>query len=202
MKVSLVAAATLGLTVFSAEAQAGVVMNISQVAGDVVVTASGTLNLGALSFFDYDNGLNAFVFPSFGAAGVGPAPSATDIYTGAISGPATFGAGDRTGASSGAGDPFALNEFTTLLYVPRGYVSGSSLSGSANFADATLASLGITPGTYVYRWGSGADADTFEIDVAGGAVPEPSTWAMMLVGFGSLCLAGYKRGREQRASLA
>ena len=166
-----------------------------------MVTASGTLNLGALSFFDYDNGLNAFVFPSFGAAGVGPAPSETDIYTGAISGPATFGAGARTGASSGAGDPIALNEFTTLLYVPRGYVSGSSLSGSADFADATLASLGITPGTYVYRWGSGAVADTFTIDIAR-TVPEPSTWAMMLVGFGSLCFAGYKRARGERASLA
>src|ERR1700761_2634634 len=75
------AAAALGLTVFSAEAQAGVIMDISQVGGAVVATASGTLNLGGLSFFDHDNGLNAFVFPSFGAAGVGPAPSETDIYT-------------------------------------------------------------------------------------------------------------------------
>lgn len=201
MKLGFVAVASLGLTVFSAEAQAGAVMNISQVASDVVATASGTLNLGGLTFFDQDNGgLNAFVFPSFGAVGVGPAPSDTDIYTGAISGPATFGTGARTGASSGTGDAFVLNEFTQLLFVPRGYVSGSSLSGSANFADATLASLGITPGTYVYRWGSGANADTFTIDIA--TVPEPSTWAMMLVGFGSLCFAGYKRARGQRASVA
>ena len=32
---------------------------------------------------------------------------------------------------------------------------------------------------------------------AGGAVPEPSTWAMMLIGFGGLGLAVARRGRKQ-----
>jgi hypothetical protein len=32
------------------------------------------------------------------------------------------------------------------------------------------------------------------------AVPEPSTWAMMLVGFAGLGLAGYRRAREVRAA--
>ena len=129
------------------------------------------------------------------------APSDTDEYGNGISGPANFGAGVRTAASGGTGDAFVLNAFTEVLFVPRDYVSGSSLSGSATFVNATLASLGITPGTYVYSWGSGANADTFTIDVAP-TVPEPSTWALMLVGFGSLCFAGYKRPRRQRASLA
>ena len=52
----------------------------------------------------------------------------------------------------------------------------------------------------MYSWGSGANADTFTIDIAR-TVPEPSTWALMLVGFGGLCFAGYKRPRVQRASL-
>jgi PEP-CTERM motif len=34
----------------------------------------------------------------------------------------------------------------------------------------------------------------------GGAVPEPSTWAMMLVGFAGLGYAGYRRAREPRAA--
>ncbi len=203
MKLTFAAAAmALGFTVFSAEAQAGVVMDISQVGGDVVATASGTLNLEGLSFLAHDNGAeNAFVFPTFGAVGVGPAPSDTDEYGSGISGPANFGTGIRTGASSGAGDAFVLNAFTGSLFVPRDYVSGSALSGSATFAGATLASLGIAPGAYVYSWGSGANADTFTIDIAP-TVPEPSTWALMLVGFGGLCFAAYKRPRGQRASLA
>ena len=41
----------LGVAVFSGGAQASVVMNISAVGGDVVAMASGTLNLGGLSFF-------------------------------------------------------------------------------------------------------------------------------------------------------
>jgi hypothetical protein len=32
----------------------------------------------------------------------------------------------------------------------------------------------------------------------GGAVPEPSTWAMMLIGFAGLGYAGYRRAREPR----
>jgi hypothetical protein len=41
----------------------------------------------------------------------------------------------------------------------------------------------------------------FGFDFAiGGAVPEPSTWAMMLVGFAGLGFAGYRRAREPRAA--
>jgi PEP-CTERM motif len=36
--------------------------------------------------------------------------------------------------------------------------------------------------------------------VLGGAVPEPSTWAMLLLGFASLGYAGYRRTREPRAT--
>jgi len=41
----------------------------------------------------------------------------------------------------------------------------------------------------------------FGFDLAvGGAVPEPSTWAMMLLGFAGLGCAGYCRTREPRAA--
>jgi hypothetical protein len=48
------------------------------------------------------------------------------------------------------------------------------MSGSSTFSGQTLASMGLTPGTYQYTWSS--DSLTVKI----GTVPEPSTWAMML----------------------
>jgi hypothetical protein len=42
------------------------------------------------------------------------------------------------------------------------------------------------------------DTHTFgSFSTAAGAVPEPSTWAMMLIGFGSLGFAVARRGRRQ-----
>jgi hypothetical protein len=49
------------------------------------------------------------------------------------------------------------------------------------FVNANFTSLGLTPGAYVYTLGRSTDTLTVQI---GNAVPEPATWAMMLVGFG------------------
>jgi hypothetical protein len=46
----------------------------------------------------------------------------------------------------------------------------------------------VTPGVYKTTWGSAA-AQSFTLDVV--PVPEPSTWALMLLGFGLLGGAGY-----------
>jgi hypothetical protein len=35
-----------------------------------------------------------------------------------------------------------------------------------------------------------------------GAVPEPSTWAMLLLGFAGLCYAGYRQAKTSAAALA
>jgi len=42
--------------------------------------------------------------------------------------------------------------------------------------------------------------DNFAVTFAAGGVPEPSTWAMMLIGFAGLGFAGYRR--SQKASAA
>jgi hypothetical protein len=51
------------------------------------------------------------------------------------------------------------------LILPQGYVSGTALSGTATWANQTLASLGLTPGQYVYTWGANATADSLTINL-------------------------------------
>ena len=75
--------------------------------------------------------------------------------------------------------------------MPLGYLTDSALSDTSTYSGQTFTSLGVTPGTYEWTWGSGANQNfTLEIGVA--AVPEASTWAMMLLGFAGLGLGGFR----------
>jgi len=47
--------------------------------------------------------------------------------------------------------------FGTALIVPAGYVSGTALSDIATYRATTLANTHVTPGTYVWKWGTGAN---------------------------------------------
>jgi PEP-CTERM motif len=112
-------------------------------------------------------------------------------YTG-ITGPTNFGGGGFTLASSGSGDiaGVAGAGFAPFVVVPAGYVSGTTLSDSITFDSATFDSLGVTRGIYTWKWGGGVNADSFTLTTV---VPEPSTWAMMLLGFAGLGLVGWRR---------
>jgi hypothetical protein len=70
-----------------------------------------------------------------------------DAYSGLI-GPASFGSGGETPASTDTGDFVGIDGSLGHLHVPAGYISGTPLSDSATFDDQTLSSLGVTPGTY------------------------------------------------------
>jgi hypothetical protein len=145
-----------------------------------------------------------------------------------ITGPSSFGVGSATIADRINGNPVAAGPLAGPLAigVPEGYVSEAALRNTTQWIDATYSSLGVTPGVYTWSWGSGADADSFTIDIvaptlaADGkplannsilstlplptteefpltfAVPEPSTWAMMLIGFVGLGYAAVRRTRS------
>jgi hypothetical protein len=53
----------------------------------------------------------------------------------------------------------------------------------------------VTPGVYEWTWGRGAN-ENFTLDIAAGGVPEPSTWAMVLLGFVGLGYAGYRKAGQ------
>jgi hypothetical protein len=84
--------------------------------------------------------------------------------------------------------------------VPLGYVSGSALSDTSTYDNQTFSSLGVTPGAYEWTWGSGADADTFTLDV----VPAPliGRGLPILLSVGGLLLGGglLQRSKKQKTS--
>jgi hypothetical protein len=183
-------AAIVGLP---AAANAIVTVNINEVGGNVIATASGTLDLTGLTFVG-DFGLSQQIQGSDAYVGVGS--GSVDGYSG-LSGPAAFGAGGPVASSISTGDGFGLNGSLfgiPYVFVPDGYVSGAALLSSATWSTATFASLGLTPGQYIY---TGDRLDSVIINIGPGGVPEPTTWAMMLIGFGAI---GFAMRRGKRAA--
>ena len=110
------------------------------------------------------------------------------VLTG-IAGPTSFGSGATSeNADSGSGDLVGIFEGIGLV-IPVNYLSGGGLSSTATWANHTFSSLGVTPGSYTWNWGSGAHSDFFQLDIVEGAaaVPEPSSILLLAL---SLGLAG------------
>jgi hypothetical protein len=183
-------------------ADAAYTLSFEEVSGNVIATGSGSINLSDLIFDTTIASNQLHIIPTsasllVGAALLGP----VDVY-GGISGPSSFGSGTGQFSITGSGDLVGFNGPAGLLDVPHGYISGDPLSSSTTFLFESFAFLGLAPGAYVSSWGTGAGADTFTVDIGpvGPAVPEPSTWAMMLLGFASLGYAGYRKARAPSAA--
>ncbi len=174
-------------------ARATYIVTFSQAGPDVVASDSGSINTNGLTFVAPTT-LHPMIQPDF-AVEVTGATGLVDIYTGTISGPRSFGPGDVTSATAGTGSIAGFNGPAGEFSVPQGYVSGAPLSDTATYAGQTFASLGLDLGSYVYSFGSGADADTITVDiVAPPSVPEPASLA--LFGTGVLGLGLVRRRRR------
>ena len=195
----LVAATVMGQGVaITTSAKAAFILKYEEVGTDVVGKGSGFLDVTGLTFFGSTSGLCTNIGPAEAVACVGPDLSPLiDTYRGSIGGPSNFGPGLVSPRfSSGSGDLVALSLLFDDIDEPAGSVSTSFLSGDITFANSSFQSIGMTPGTYVWSWGSGMHADTFTVQVG---VPEPSSWALLLAGFGALGLVGYRRTRKAEA---
>lgn len=195
------------LCAFAAPAAADLVVTIYEDGPDVQMDAGGSLDLtGMVKEVRTDQG-GPGVFPGesepFSFFGFGT-PGDTDFYfdNDLIDGPGTFGFGPVTGAL-GTGDTFTLHHTTydtwpgcefcpaySQIHVPVGYTSGSPLNGTATFANHSIASLGLTPGTYVWSW----PTDSITLNVGASAVPEPSSFALL----GLVASLGYLFRRRLR----
>jgi hypothetical protein len=98
-----------------------------------------------------------------------------------------------SGSSTGAMD-FTAPGVTTTFWDTWGTDSmtfvATSSSATLQFKDLAI------------EFPGGADLGLDNVSVVGSAVPEMSTWAMMVVGFAGLGFAGYRRAKSRRAVLS
>jgi hypothetical protein len=187
-RVSLLALAVC-LAAAAGPARAAYTVTFSQLGPDVVASGGGTIDLGGLTFVTTGATMPE-VAPTFATEATGVAGN-VDEYAGA-SGPLSFGPGVFTSATSATGDLVGIQQIIGqpgFIVVPTGYASGAPLSDTALYAGKSFATLGLTPGVYLYTFGSGGNADTFTIDVA---VPEPASLALLAAVLG-LGLAARRR---------
>jgi hypothetical protein len=193
---SIGAAVLLGL--FAPPARAGYVVDLTQHGSNVVATGSGPIDLTGLSFFA-SSAITGSLSPVSGSIATGPvSPTNQDLYTG-FTGPNNFGGGLGVFANSGSGDMVAvLPGFA--IGVPHGYVSDAPLSDTSTYNGFGKSGTFLTPGAYEWTWGTGANQN-FTLVVRVAAIPEPSTWAMMLLGLAGLGFMGYQAaGRRRRTA--
>ncbi len=165
-------------------ANASMLVNIQNAGANVSVTASGSLDLTGASLIEsipYNTGIISGGSNWYVALGNSPgmdwyALTTVDLPFGTD--PAFYTSAATTG------DAFSIwgqSGIMSLVGVSTGYTSGSAISSSMTMSGQSIAGMGLTNGTYKF----GVPEDTITL-VIGGAVPEPSTWAMMIVGLGGL----------------
>jgi hypothetical protein len=159
----------------------GLTVTIVESAGNVVMTASGSLNVNDLILVNPTSG-------PYGGGGLGVTTATFLIgavgqsaaqYSGFTTTPSNFGpGGSGAPASSVSGDIFGViwaGAPPYTLLVPVGYTTGTAISSTQTFVSQTFSSLGLTPGTYTYTWGSGSNADSINVVVGNvGVTPTPT----------------------------
>jgi len=112
------------------------------------------------------------------------------------------------GSQSGA-FPTSI-DFFVYVYLPGDWTTAGTTTG--DYYDATVASGFSTP-TFSYSGGLNGVTTVFTVNydyagtspdlsfkLIGSAVPEPSTWAMLLLGFAGLGYAGYRKAKSGPAA--
>ncbi len=154
-------ATVASLVLCAGNALGAATINIAQSGADVVATFSGSINTDGAT--TGSTGFSSGVIPNWGFVSNGGAA----IEFAFVSGPTGFGPGSsQVFATSSTGDVFGVFAFSGRIAVPVGYTSGAPISGAATLANTTVTTLGLTPGTYTYTWGSGGNADSLSVVIA------------------------------------
>ncbi|QXL84134.1 hypothetical protein [Comamonas sp. NLF-1-9] len=152
---------------------------ISQDGPDVVVTGTGSVNTAALTSDGSGGSTTPYIAPlaaaiSFGGPG-------TEKYKGIPVSVTAIGPGGASVLTARTGDGTRFDGIYGNLYLPPGYVSGTPLYSTMRAPGKTIAGLGMTPGTYIWPFGAGADRDRIVIVVVGApsAIPALSDAALL-----------------------
>ena len=162
-------ASTLTAALFCSDiVNAAVTIDIFESGGDIVATASGSLDISSLPLLPAEPPFSGLIagstwrpgqFDSVIIAGGGE----RDVY-GIDNQSIVFSTGSNFRATTSSGDIVAIGSLTgstNVLNVPQGYVSGSTLSGTSTWPGQTIASMGLIPGSYTFTWA--ADSVTVNI---------------------------------------
>ncbi len=190
----LLAAVAMSVTA-GQQASGGVMVTATEyVGGNTVVFAfSGSLDTSGLSHSTGSRG-SSQIRPSTALFFLGP-NATVDIYTPLTTAPA-FGTSLHALATDSTGDSFGVGVYR--VWLPQGYLSGDLLSGSSTFT-GTFASLGITPGSYVYTLGTGTNDNLITLETTSvSAVPEPTSLAVF--GLLGLTVCGVRRRPSNRTT--
>lgn len=173
-------------------AEAAFEATMQEVGDDITVTGSGTINfLGLLQVTPISVGsLPGELMPDRGSLSFGVDGPAQIKRFGFVTEPAgAFGTStEAPTASARNGDFVAISSLYIFLDASHGVED--VLNASMTFAGRSYAELGITPGTYVWRWGEGDLADSFTLNIlAPSPVPEPQSFALLGLGLAVLLAA-------------
>ena len=186
----------------SIAAHSAIVLTVKQAGSDVVVIGSGSANTNGLapqiSADDYTNVLTDIQIYAGPDAITGVTTPPVDVNLwGGLTGPSLFGTDPNIFEypSFGSGDLFGIVADNgigqSLLVLPSGYVSGTSLNGTSRFSGITLANLGLSPGVFSWTWGTNSNADSLELRIE----PVPAPAPLPLVG-GAMAWSWAKRMRR------
>ena len=210
---SLLIAACALLRVATSANASSYVVTLEEVGSNVVATGSGEIDLSGLNYEMTVTLSVPGLFPNFpggGGAAIHTGTGPEDVYSAVTwAGPTSFGGGLGSPATSAAGGAVGLvtpppgsppPPFNSLIIeVPQAYTFGTVIFDSATYNNATFASLGLTPGTYVWTWGAGPD-QRFTLEI--GPTPLPAALPLFATGLGGLGLLGWRRKRKNTAALA
>jgi hypothetical protein len=188
IRCSLMFTAVAALSVHPAQAYS---VTLKEVGSNVVANGSGPINLTGLNSDIQGLILDGTIIANIGLIITGPLGAFAHGFSG-ITGPTSFGSGGFSLPNSGSGDIVGISGFFGRLVVPQGYVSGNPLTNTMTFSNATFASLGVTPGTYVWTWGTGLRNQNFTLIIGGAGVPDVGS-TVFLLGFGLLGLAALRQ---------
>jgi len=149
-------------------------ITILESGSDVIISGSGSINTASLTAFGSTT-INGRVQPINGYCQVGSGSSSSvDIYQFLSgTGPTSIGTGGFSFANTGSVAKLGIDGFNRVIWVPQGYTSGAALSSNSTYNAKSLASMGLTVGTYTWNWGTGGTADSLIIQV-GNVDPTPT----------------------------